>query len=551
MQANIELEGNIINVEDQTISFGKVVISNGVIASIIPGKPATTTSKGSFIMPGLIDAHIHIEDTLLSVCEFARLAVSCGTVASVCDPHEIANVVGIAGVRYMIDQGKRTPYKFFNGAPSCVPATEFETSGARLGPEEIRTLMNDKDITHLSEFMRFPEIAARNPYDMEKIEIAKKTGKPIDGHAPMLVGPELDKYISAGITTEHECSLLEEAREKAKKGMKIIVREGSAAHNLQTLYPIIDEMPEQVMLCTDDCHADDLVYNGYMNYIVKMAISLGCSFFNVLRAATVNAVKHYKLPVGLLRVGDPADLIVVDSLKEFNVLQTYIDGKLVYNIPEILISPLEQPIINNFNIDPITDADIALPAVSFNAHTIEVIDKELITKDIICPITVNSNNEAIANPSEDILKIVVVNRYYKAKPAVGFIKGYGLQSGALAFSISHDSHNIVSVGTNDGDIVKAVNLIIKHKGGASLSDKDKQMILPLPIGGLMSTLGAKEVAEKYKELQNKAKDMGCRLTSPFPTLSFMCLTVIPYLKISDKGLFDVNAKKPISVFEKN
>ena len=549
MIGSFEVEGNIVNIETQTISHGKVIVKDGKIENITSDRTESIDSPGPFIMPGFIDAHIHIEDTLIPPYEFGRFVVQFGNVASVCDPHEIANVMGISGIKYMIEEGKKSPYKFFNGAPSSVPATDFETNGANLGPKEIEELMSDPDITHLSEFMRFMEVIERKEYDMAKIEIAKKVGKPIDGHCPMLSGEGLDKYISAGISTEHECSTLEEAREKAKKGMKIIVRQGSAAHNLDQLYPIINEYPDTTMLCTDDIHAYHIVYGGYINSLVKTAIGYGCNLFNVLRASAYNTVKHYNLPVGLLRTGDPADFIIVEDLKKFKVLKTYIDGKLVYDSPNLLIPAQPSPIVNNFNIDPITKDDIVIKAEGTKMHAIELIDKQLITNDIIVPVTVDTHNNAISNPNDDILKIVDLSRYGKSKPGIGFIKGYGLKSGALAFSISHDAHNIICVGVEDDDIVTAINLVITNKGGASISDKGKTKILPLPIGGLMSVLPVEEIAKENLDLEETAKAMGSKLTAPFATLSFMGLTVIPFLKLSDKGIFDAKTMKLINIFK--
>ena len=548
MKANFTVKGNIVDIEAQAVYKGQVAVKDGKIQAVTKGELVTDMEAGPYIMPGFIESHIHIEDTLIAPYEFSRLVVGYGTVAAVCDPHEIGNVMGIPGINYMIEQSKASPLKFFYGAPSCVPATSFETTGAVLGPKEIRELMKRPDIYFLGEFMRFPEVIARNPMDMEKIQAAKDAGKLIDGHAPLITGSDLEKYVSAGITTEHECTVLAEAREKVKAGLKIIIREGSAAHNMETLYPLIDEEPLKVMLCTDDCHPDDLWYKGHMNHVIKTALGFGCKFFNVLRAATFNAVNHYKLPVGLLRVGDPADFIVVDSLKALNVQKTYINGDLVFDKPNTIFPPIKAPIVNNFGIDPITEGDVIVHAESDKIKVIGVIDKQLYTNKLISNVKLNGRKDVVSNPAEDILKIVVVNRYLKAKPTVGFIKGFGLKTGAIALSVSHDSHNITCVGVEDKDIVRALNLIIKAKGGVSAVSEKKELLLPLPIAGLMSDESAEWIGKRYEELQKLARELGCALTSPFPTLSFMALTVIPELKISDKGLFDVTLRKPVSIF---
>ena len=363
MKKDMIIEGNIVDIQNEAVYKGKLTVKDGKIASISKGEVVKIDSPGPFIMPGLIDGHIHIEDTLLHPCEFARLVVGHGTVAAVCDPHEIGNVMGIPGVEYMIEQSKKSPLKFFYGAPSCVPATDFETSGATLGPKEVKKLLSSPDIYFLGEFMRFPEVIARAPYDMEKIAAAKEAGKPIDGHAPGVVGTDADKYIAAGITTDHECTEIAEAREKIKKGMKIIVREGSAAHNMAALYPLIDEYPLQVMLCTDDCHPDDLYYKGHMDHVARTALGHGCKLFNVLRAATFNTVAHYRLPVGLLKVGDPADFIIVNSLLKLDVLQTYIKGTLVYDKQNAIYPSIVPEIVNNFNIGPIKEEDVVVPSI--------------------------------------------------------------------------------------------------------------------------------------------------------------------------------------------
>lgn len=549
MQKVLSVEGNIVDVEARKVFKGKVNVEGKTIASIVTGEAAAITDKGPFILPGFIDAHTHVDDSLLSPYEFSRGSIRGGTIAAVADPHEIANVMGMEGIDYMIKQSKLSPYKFFYGAPACVPPSDFEMAGAELGPKELKKLLASPDIYHMAEFMDFYGVINNIPKTMEKIVITKESGKPIDGHAPLLTGEDLDKYIAAGISTDHECSILDEAREKVKKGMIVIAREGSAANDLGNIYKIIDEAPDKTMLCTDEWHPNDMLFKGHIDNAVKMAINLGCDVFNVLRAACINPIKHYKLPVGYLRTGDPADFIVVDSLKEMKILQTYIDGELVYDNGNVLLPPITPEIVNNFKLtEPITTDDLEIHADGKEINVIEVFDKKLFTKKVFANITVNAANRLISNPTEDILKIVAINRYQKEKPICGFVKGFGLQSGALAYSICHDSHNLVCLGVTDEDMVKAINLVIKNKGGGAISNNGKTTCLPLPIGGLMSDGELSVVGERYEDLQETAKKMGCKLTNPFGTLSFIGVTSIPEIRITVRGIFDVGANKLINVF---
>jgi len=549
MQKILCIEGNIVNVEEKKIFKGKINVEGNKIASIVTGEPVASIDQGPFILPGFIDAHTHVDDSLLAPYEFSRGSVRGGTIAAVADPHEIANVMGMKGIDYMIKESKLTPYKFFYGAPPCVPPSDFEMAGAELGPKELKELMARPDIYHMTEFMDFYGVINNVPKTLEKIQIAKESGKPIDGHSPLLTKEDLDKYISAGISTDHECSTMEEAREKVEKGMNIIIREGSAANDLKNIYQIIDEAPDKVMFCTDEWHPNDMLYKGHVDHIVRMALSLGCDVFNVLRAASINPIKHYKLPVGHLRTGDPADFIVVDSLKDIKVLQTYIGGQLVYDNQNVLLPPLTPEIVNNFQLtEPLTTDDLAIYADSKFINVIEVCDQNLFTKKIVTNITVSATNQIISNPSEDILKLVAINRYQKEKPICGFVKGFGLQSGALAYSICHDSHNLICVGTNDEDMVKAINMVIKNKGGGVISEHGKTVSLPLPIAGLMSDGELSEVGKQYENLQETARRMGSKLKNPFGTLSFIGVTSIPEIRITVKGIFDVNANKLINIF---
>jgi adenine deaminase len=490
----------------------------------------------SYILPGFIDSHIHIESSMLVPSEFARVAVKHGTVATISDPHEIANVLGLKGVYYMIRDAKRVPFKFFFGAPSCVPATSFESAGARLDSKEVEVLLKRDDIWYLSEMMNFPGVVSEDSEVLNKISVAKKLNKPIDGHAPGLTGEMASKYFGVGISTDHECFTLEEALFKAKLGVKILIREGSAAKNFDDLHPLIKEYPELVMFCSDDKHPDDLLY-GHINVLVKRALQLGYDKYDVLRAACLHPAEHYKVPVGSLRVGDPADFIEIDNLENLNVLATYINGQCVYNLNEVFISSQPIEIENNFNLSLSKQIDLNVPSKGDLINVIQVRDKQLITGSFKTkPLT--ESGLVMSDIQRDILKIVVLNRYSNEPPSIGFINGFGIMSGAIASTIAHDSHNIIAIGVSDEDISNAINSLIKCKGGISFSSGEEIKVLPLPIAGLMSPNTCEEVAEAYSEISSSVIKAGCTLTSPFMSLSFMALLVIPDLKISDKGLFD-------------
>jgi adenine deaminase len=492
-----------------------------------------------YILPGFVDAHVHIESSMLIPSEFARLAVVHGTVATVSDPHEIANVCGLDGVRFMIANGKTVPFKFNFGAPSCVPATSFETAGAVLDSNDVRSLLEDPDIRYLSEMMNFPGALQGDPEVMKKISAAHQLGKPVDGHAPGLRGEDARKYIERGISTDHECFTLEEAAEKLQYGMKIIIREGSAARNFEALIPLLNDHPEMMMFGSDDKHPDELVLS-HINQLCARAAAKEIDIFNILRAACINPVLHYKLDVGLLREGDPADFIIAEDLTTFNILETWINGSKVAEQGRSLISKEVSTgtTLNKFNCSPVSITDLQIPAgKEYTYPMIEALDGQLITKKVFEQPRIE-NGFFVADPSRDILKLVVVNRYNDATPAIAIIRNTGIRQGAIASSVAHDSHNIVAAGTDDESILKAVNLIIRHKGGVSLSKDNFEMILPLPIAGLMSEADGHEVAELYSILDKAAKDAGSTLRSPFMTLSFMALLVIPHLKLSDKGLFD-------------
>ena len=538
------LSGNIVDIHNESIFKGTVYIENGHIKDIVKDD---SVSQSQFILPGLIDSHIHVESSMLIPSEFARLAVVHGTVATVSDPHEIANVLGIDGIKYMIENGKKVPFKFYFGASSCVPATPFETAGAELGVKELDELMAMDEIKYMAEMMNFPGVINRDGFVMNKLAIAKKYNKPVDGHAPGVKGDAAKKYIDAGITTDHECFTMEEALEKIEYGMKIQIREGSAAKNFEALVDLLENHADDVLFCSDDKHPDDLA-EGHINQLVKRAVKKGYDVLKVLRNVILNPIQHYKLEVGALQTGDPADMIVVDSLENFDVLQTYVNGVLVAEHGKTLIQSVEAEKPNLFLAEPVSAEDIAVSG-SGRIKVIEAYDGELITGVLHERSKVIDNN-VISDVDHDILKIVVLNRYEKdVKPAVAFIKGFGLKSGALASSVAHDSHNVVAVGTSDEEIVKAMNLVIDSKGGVAVVQDDFQDVLPLPVAGLMSTNDGFEVAEQYSLIDKKAHELGSKLRAPFMTMSFMALLVIPDLKLSDKGLFDGTTFSFTSLFE--
>ena len=538
------LEGQLIDLHICKIYPVAIEIRGGKIHSIVPIPPSPALP---FLLPGFIDAHVHIESSMLVPSEFARLAVVHGTVATLSDPHEIANVCGMQGIEYMIDNGKQVPFHFFFGAPSCVPATPFETAGGAITAADIEQLMARPEILYLAEMMNWPGTVHRDPLVMEKIHLAQKQGKPIDGHAPGLRGELAQKYVSAGPSTDHECFTYEEALEKIKLGMKISIREGSAAKNFDALIDLIDDYPEMLLFCSDDKHPDNLAL-GHINELVCRAIAKGKDIFDVLRAACINPIAHYSLPVGQLRVGDGADFILVEDLEKFKVLATYIQGQKVAENGQSLIPRIKNEVINHFSTSLKYPTDFRISALGEKVRIIEALDGQLITPELEGEINVK-DGLAESNPEQDILKITVVNRYQDAPPAIAFIKNFGLKAGAIASSVGHDSHNIIAVGVDDTSICRAVNLLIEAKGGVSAVWGDQEEVLPLPVGGIMSPEDGYTVAEAYTQIDCLAKEMGSTLNSPFMTLSFMALLVIPDLKLSDKGLFDGRKFEFTSVFK--
>ncbi|MDY0780299.1 adenine deaminase [Tenacibaculum sp. IB213877] len=535
------IQGNIVDIQNKRIFKGEIEIENGKIKEIREGNH----SVENYILPGFVDAHIHIESSMLVPSEFAKIAVTHGTVATVSDPHEIANVLGVKGVDFMIENGKKVPLKFNFGAPSCVPATSFESAGAIINADDIKLMMENTDIKYLAEMMNYPGVLFDDEEVRAKIQHAKNNNKPIDGHAPGLRGDAITKYISAGISTDHECFTYEEALEKLQKGMKVIVREGSAAKNFEALIDLLPEHYENMMFCSDDKHPDDLLL-GHMNQLCERAVAKGMDVFKVLQAACINPVKHYKLDVGLLQNGDNADFIVLEDLQKFKVLQTYINGELVAEKGKSFVKHVDFEVLNNFNTDKKKISDFEFHSAAEKIRVIEALDGELVTNEIEADSLIKEGN-LVSNTKNDILKMTVVNRYQNSEPSIAFIKNFGLKEGAIASSVGHDSHNIIAVGVSDEMICKAVNLIIENKGGVCAVNASEEKIVSLPVAGIMSDKSAVEIGKSYAELDAMAKQMGSKLRAPYMTLSFMALLVIPALKLSDKGLFDGNTFQFTSV----
>jgi len=539
----MKLSGRIADVVCGRVFTGTISVENGCIAEIIEDD---SVSSDSFYTPGFVDAHVHIESSMLAPSEFARVATVHGTVATVSDPHEIANVLGIAGIQWMVENSTETPFKFHFGAPSCVPATPFETAGASLGPDDIERLLNMPGVHYLAEVMNFPAVIARDKKMMAIVEVAKKLGRRIDGHSPGVIGKELEKYFSAGIETDHECILEEEGRQRAELGMKVAIREGSAARNFEALWPLLKTFPDHCFFCSDDKHPDDLVVS-HIDELLRRAVAYGIDSMTALRVATKNPVEHYALPVGLLQPGDPADIVELNDIQNFHVQRCWIDGQLVSEAGKPLLKRKTISTANCFNANKKSESDFTVPVDGDRIRVIIAEDGQLVTGSAIETPLIQDGN-VISDLSRDILKITVVNRYSDTDTSVGFIKHFGLKTSAIASSVAHDSHNIIAVGVDDESLCRAVNAVIQSSGGLAYTDKRITETIPLPIAGLMSDMDAWQVAEQFTKLTKLASGDGCPMRSPFMTLSFMALLVIPSLKIGDKGLFDVNTFSPVGLW---
>lgn len=535
------ISGRFIDIHNREIYPASVRISGSTISKI----ERIANCPEHYILPGLIDSHIHIESSMITPGAFSLTAVRHGTTGVVSDPHEIANVLGLKGVEYMLNDAGKVPLKFYFGAPSCVPATSFETSGASIDSAGVKKLLEKPQIRYLSEMMNYPGVIYDDEEVRNKLKIAKALNKPVDGHAPGLSGDMLRKYILSGISTDHECSTLQEALEKISLGMKILIREGSAARNLDALKDLFRTNPESVMLCSDDLHPEMLQVR-HINKLVAKLIGEGYDIFDIVRSVTINPVKHYNLENGLLQEGDPADLIIVDNPETMNIIETWLDGIRVYSEGEVRFNYDPGKPVNNFHCSPVKVHDIQVKSTGKSYRVIKAIEGELITGEFHQD--VNGSEVVDSLTGKDILKIVVKDRYKDSPPATGFINGFGLKRGAFASSVAHDSHNIIAVGTNDYDIVNAINEIIKIKGGLSVAQNGNTKSLQLNIGGIMSDQSCEVVASKYQELSMLVQNLGCTMKAPFMTLSFMALLVIPNLKIGDRGLFDVNKFQLVPLF---
>jgi adenine deaminase len=529
----MKIQGLLVDIHNRDVYPAEISFGNGRITEV---QRINSAAEG-YILPGLIDAHIHIESSMITPGAFASAAVKHGTTGVVSDPHEIANVLGKKGIEYMINDAKKVPVRFWFGASSCVPATKFESSGASLGKEEIEDLLSRDEIKYLAEMMNYPGVVYNDKQVIEKLEIAKRAGKPIDGHAPGLTGDMLKKYISEGISTDHECSTIEEALEKINLGMKILIREGSAARNLEALKQLYRINPEMVMLCSDDLHPE-MLQKRHLNKLIAKLINEGYNAFDVLRSCTINPVNHYSLEAGLLLPGQPADFIIVDDLSKMNVQETWIKGQKVFGDGKVLFEYAGNEPVNKWNCSEIKPADISITGTGKKIKAIVAYDGELFTKSLL--LETRSGEEVCEDTGKDILKIVVKDRYNDASPVTGFINGFGLKKGAFASSVAHDSHNIIAVGTNDNDIITAINAVVRMKGGLSVSQGNTVKIMNLDIAGIMTSQSCESAAAQYLELSDYVKSLGSGLAAPFMTLSFMALLVIPELKIGDKGLFDGN-----------
>ena len=530
-----KLSANFVDIDKEIIFSANIVWEKGVIKQI--ERFGSENRQLSYLIPGLIDAHVHIESSMMLPSEFARLAVIHGTIATVSDPHEIANVMGLKGIQFMLDNAAKTDFNVYFGAPSCVPATAFETAGATISSEDINNLFAAEQVRYLSEMMNFPGVLSNDPQVIDKLNLAKKYGYPIDGHAPGLSGDDAAYYAKSGISTDHECTTLEEARDKIACGMKILIREGSAARDFAALHPLISEFPDQVMFCSDDKHPDELLH-GHINHLLKRAVALKHSVFDVLRCACSNPIEHYQLDdLGPLAAGQAMNAVLVKDLQSFTVESTWLKGIMAAYKGQSLLSSVSEKPINHFCAEPVSEDDFKIKAQSEHIKVIDVFEGKLFTREKIIPASI-SNGFAIADAEKDLAQLCVLNRYQKAKPANAFIMGTGLKRGAIASTVAHDSHNIIAMGADPLSMTHAVNALIDCKGGICVAHGDTIEVLPLPIAGLMSEKSGEHIARRYAQLDGLAKKLGMTLNAPFMTLSFMALLVIPELKLSDKGLFD-------------
>jgi len=531
----ILLRGNILNVFTGDIYPAEIIIEDGIIKMVRKIK----ADFDGILLPGFIDSHTHIESSLMTPSSFAEATIPHGTTAVISDPHEIANVMGLEGIDFMIDDSKRVPLKFFFTAPSCVPATEFETAGAKIGINEIRTLLERDDIVALGEMMDFPGVISENPEVIKKIEVAREACKPIDGHAPLLSGDDLCKYVEKGISTDHESVYAEEAREKKELGMKIMIREGSSAKNLQDLASMGGDF-----LVSDDIEPRDLI-EGHMNAILRKAVEYGIDEVEAVRMVTINPADHYSLDFGAIAPGRSADIVLVDNLKNFTVKKVFIDGRLVAKDGKRLFkirgeerTPLQGK-IRIKDLEP-SRLEIQAPGNKARVRIINVFDGQIITSESAQELpSIDGIIQPL--PEDDILKASVIDRYGHGNIGNGFVKGFGIQEGALASTVAHDSHNLIVVGTSTDYMMEAID-VLKGVGGLVAVAPDEYIHLKLPVAGLMSHERVNILAYKARQLNDFVADMGSSLSNPFMTMSFLSLLVIPRLRLSDKGLFNVEER---------
>ena len=542
-KSDFTVAGNIVDVVSKRIFKGELRVQGGFISSI----KELENVPDCYILPGLVDSHVHIESSLLIPSRFADLVVRKGTLGVVTDPHEIANVLGEIGIDFMINDASKTPLEIRFGVPSCVPATPFETSGFKLGSNKVESLLKREEVVCLAELMDYPGVIRRDLEVMKKIVAAKRLGKKIDGHAPGLKGEDLKKYAAAGVSADHECSTIEEALDKIRLGMMIQIREGSAAKDFEALYSLIESHPDCVMLCTDDTHPDDLFENGHIDNLIRKGLEKGCSLMNLLRASSYNAIKHYGLDLGLLQLRDSADFIIIDNPESFKVQSSYMKGNCIYKDGEVLFESHNEILLNNFYRKEIKLEDIQVEAKDCDVHVMTVSDGNLVTGWGSGRPKVEEG-KLVSDTNKDLLKMVVMSRYNNEKPVVGFAQGFGFKKGAISASIAHDSHNIIAVGTKDSDILNALNTLIELKGGMVASEGNETRSVKLDVAGLMSNKRGEDLLVEYTYLSDFTKTFGSSFHSPFMTLAFMSLLVIPKLKLSDKGLFDVEQFKLIDLY---
>lgn len=541
------LTGTLVDALQKKTYGARLTLSEqGTIDSVTPEESPDPV----YILPGFVDAHVHIESSMLTPAAFAHAAVVHGTLAAVADPHEIANVLGEEGVELMLSLAKQTPFVFGFGAPSCVSSAPFEAAGAALGPAAVERLLRRPEITHLAEVMTAPGALSKDPEALAKLAAARSLGKPIDGHAPGLSGPGLQAYVSAGITTDHESLSFDEAREKIKAGLKLQIRHGSSVRPFESFIPLLARYPDRCMFCSDVKHPDDLL-RDHINFIAATAYRKGISLYAIIQAASINPVQHYRLPLGLLQPGDPADFLLIDDLQTFRPREVWLRGQCVARDGRSFL-PLGEPCVRNrFAAGLLQPEALRITASAGRAaHVIGVHDGQLVSTHLVeQPAVVNGF--AVADTERDIVKLVVYNRYGGVSPAVALVKGFGLKRGALASSVAHDAHHIIAVGTTDDALAAAINEVVLCRGGLAVADNNRKVlkVLPLPLAGLISTEPAEAVARAYSDCNAIAKILGTRLTSPFMTLSFLAQPGAPNLSLTDKGLFDGETLQQIPLFD--